>query len=158
MSCKGKGHDFDVNCVCDVVRFINDLQDAVDNDDLCPESCLRPQLGGVANNNNRANTRPFILYTKSGEPFEAFFDSGNAGKCTSPFFRVESVDGCCAVLRVLTISRGPEGNDNQVCFYFKQRTNPGNPVRLVRTDQCVVVDLNCFCAIQCLEDLYVEGV
>lgn len=146
MSCK----DFDLNCVCDVVRFINDLQDAVDTHADCPENCLRPQLGVVGGVADAPNTRPFLLYTKKGELFEAFYRVPNTTTfCPSPIFRVESVDGCCAVLRVLrpetTSPTPPKG-----CETFGGT--------LIATDQCVVVDLNCFCAIQCLEDRFIAGV
>ncbi|MCT4574603.1 CotY/CotZ family spore coat protein, partial [Bacillus thuringiensis] len=48
----------------------------------------------------------FILYTKTGEPFEAFAPSSSLTSCRSPIFRVESVDDdSCAVLRVLTFTK-----------------------------------------------------
>lgn len=150
MSCKDK--HFNGNCVCDVVRFINDLQDAViEDDNRCPESCLRPVLGATNGPCNKPNTRPFILYTKDGSPFEAYFNSGSGSNCTSRIFRVESVDGCCAVLRVLQIEPGAD-TPNAICQYLAGEGNR----RLVATSQCVVVDLDCFCAIQCLEDVFID--
>jgi hypothetical protein len=54
------------DCVCDVVAFIDDIQDAVEENDLCPTNCLNPVLGDVFNKEPRANTRPFVLYTEEG--------------------------------------------------------------------------------------------
>lgn len=73
-----------------------------------------------------ANTRPFILYTKAGTPFEAFAPSASLSSCQSPIFRVESIDDDdCAVLRVLTVVLGdtspvPPGDDPICTFWLYQ--------------------------------------
>ncbi|MFD1735351.1 CotY/CotZ family spore coat protein [Bacillus salitolerans] len=162
MGCNKKRDDIlgATDCVCDVVNFIADLQDAVEDDLDCPTNCLRPVLGAFENK-HKANTRPFILYTEDGKPFEAFFkpetDECPCGEehhgkkldfyCKSIFFRVESVDGCCAVLRVLE----PD------CLHSNcpQIADTDN---LRRTCSCITVDLRCFCAIQCLDDTFIPGV
>ena len=83
---------------------------------------LRSSILGAHNNASVANTRPFILYTKTGEPFEAFAPSSSLTSCRSPIFRVESIDDDdCAVLRVLTVVLGdgtavPPGDDNLYVF------------------------------------------
>src|SRR5262245_28731520 len=123
MSCKDRNN----NCVCDVVKFINDLQDCATN--TCPTGCDVPFLGANPNV-PLANTRPFLLFLPNGELFRvpAFLnsrtrmaagrrsddESGGSGgsdgsdenrrrrNCEdSVVFRVESVDDCCAVLRAL---------------------------------------------------------
>ena len=82
---------------------------------------LRSSILGAHNNASVANTRPFILYTKTGEPFEAFAPSSSLTS-RSPIFRVESIDDDdCAVLRVLTVVLGdgtavPPGDDQSVRF------------------------------------------
>ncbi|MFX3622838.1 MAG: CotY/CotZ family spore coat protein [Ectobacillus sp.] len=116
MSCNDKQHFHDVNCVCDVVNFINEIQDAITNS--CPTGCENPFLGA---NNNRAplaNTRPFALFNSKGGQFvpiccfvvagEDRKHHGKDGHCdedfvtvNSPLLRVESVDDCCALVRVL---------------------------------------------------------
>ncbi|MED1202538.1 CotY/CotZ family spore coat protein [Heyndrickxia acidicola] len=159
MGCHNSNSHVKTNCVCDVVNFINDLQDAVNNDPQCPTNCLNPVLG--ANTNMmKPNTRPFILFTEDGKPFEAFFKSADCdgsddslidsdyGKgdqiCKSKFFRVENVDGCCAVLRVL--------EPRYVSSTCPQVDSPQNNLRA--SSSCLTVDLRCFCAIQCLEDIF----
>lgn len=69
MSCKDERHDHHhhrSNCVCDVVKFIDELQDCASS--ACPTGCDVPFLG--ANQGAKfANTRPFLLYTTEGELF-----------------------------------------------------------------------------------------
>ncbi|KEK22232.1 CotY/CotZ family spore coat protein [Bacillus gaemokensis] len=144
-------HDFDFNCVCNVVRFIHELQECATT--TCASGCEVPFLG--AHSDARvANTRPFILFTKSGDPFQAFAPSGSTTFCQSPIFRVESIDDdCCAVLRVLTVFIGGEPappGDNPICDFLNV---PNATLRA--TSSCITVDLNCFCAIQCLRDVSV---
>ncbi|RSK26510.1 spore coat protein Z [Bacillus sp. HMF5848] len=168
MSCKEK----DNRCVCETLEFIADLQDAVEDDDFCAHNCNNPVLGEVFNNQPRANTRPFVLYTKEGKLFKALFKpvmiptdadaedfehGGHHGHkkgcndfddCLSPFFRVESVKDCCAVLRVLM----PVGRGDDACDVVE------GDQRLIATNSCITVDLDCFCAVQCLRDIFLRGV
>ena len=163
MSCKDERHDHHhhSNCVCDVVKFIDELQDCASSS--CPTGCDVPFLG--ANQGAKfANTRPFLLYTKEGELFSSvFFLENGAGPgddvcASSPIHRVESVDDCCAVLRILVPPgltappRTPEPEEI-VCTFLKQTTP-----QLISTNLSITVDLNCFCAIQCLRDVNVTGV
>ncbi|MRX71924.1 spore coat protein [Bacillus lacus] len=132
----------DFSCVCDAVENINDLQNAVKEE--CPLSCFSNLLNPIT---VLGDTIPFVLFTKKGKPFTAFGNVGqlSAGPCfNTVFFRVENVHDCCATLRLL-IAFDEHANildfdKNTVCDVF----------RLERTDFCIEVDLNCFCAIQCL--------
>ncbi|MGF9962877.1 CotY/CotZ family spore coat protein [Bacillus rhizoplanae] len=138
-----------INCVCDVVNFINELQDCATS--TCPTGCDVPFLG--AHQGSRlANTRPFVLFTGQGDPFKVFIGSGNNKKCYSDIFRVESVDDCTAVLRALEVQNLGDC-DEPVCAFLN---NPN--ATLQATNSVVTIDLNCFCAIQCLRDAHVSGV
>jgi hypothetical protein len=175
-------HVFDTNCVCDVVKFIDELQDCAST--ACPTACDIPFLG--ANSASPvANTRPFLLYTENGELFStpAVGKSGGGSSKThtfcvrTPIFRVESVDDdCCAVLRALLPpgfkpddNHDDNHNDNHgncnncrkddkpedvVCFFLEHPSVH----ELIATSSCITVDLKCFCAIQCLRDVRVSGV
>ncbi|MBE4909411.1 spore coat protein [Bacillus luteolus] len=138
MSCCDK--DKDLNCVCEAVLNIKDLQDAVDDD--CPTSCFSNLL---APTQFVGDTIPFLLYTKKGDLFKAFGNVGELlpGDCfKTPFFRVEDVrKDCCATLSLLRPVDGRGSCKDDVC----------DVERLVRTDFCIEVDLRCFCAIQCLD-------
>ncbi|HGE5778934.1 hypothetical protein BW425_15345 [Bacillus pseudomycoides] len=216
MSCKDdKKHSHDTNCVCDVVNFINELQD-VQHDNFCPTGCENPILGANCGGTSPlANTRPFVLFDKKGGIFlpASCFNIINPGSMTSdafelpipvpsPFLRVEDVDcDCCAVLRVLVpdvsnLSSGalddlirelslflPTTNhpstqaDFQaiartlICKYQNgitfRDTGGGSGVSprltteffgLASTNFCITVDLQCFCAIQCLRDTFIGRV
>lgn len=139
---------FDESCVCNVVQFIHELQKCVSTAYSSQYNApfLRPRPHYTA---KAANTRPFILFTKSGDPFEIYVPATNK-YCCSPIFRVESVDkDCCAVLRALIVVVGkePDTSPNPVCTYL---TIPHAELRA--TSSCVTVDLHCFCGIQCLRD------
>lgn len=161
------GHDrHSTQCVCDVLRAIKDIQDNGADDDckVCTTSCFMEPLGGIHNTGKRnpIDTRVFMLLTKNGDPFKAFFRDVDspATNCYSVFFRVEEVFGnCCATLRVLEPRR---------------RTTPGNSVEVdilngrgttlnlreicsvnvfEATESCITVDLSCFCGVQCVDDV-----
>ncbi|MES9681326.1 CotY/CotZ family spore coat protein [Gottfriedia acidiceleris] len=177
MSCKDN-HDKKRNhCVCDVVKFINDLQDCATN--TCPTGCDVPFLGANPNV-PLANTRPFLLFLANGELFRvpAFSHNmmmmaqnrdgndnnqnnnknGQMNNCQDTVvFRVESVDeDCCAVLRALIPVNNKDNKDNN-------KNNQNTFCELVEADMfvasntCVTVDLDCFCAIQCLRDVHVTN-
>ncbi|PEK99479.1 CotY/CotZ family spore coat protein [Bacillus sp. AFS017336] len=178
MSCKDN-HDKKRNhCVSDVVKFINDLQDCATN--TCPTGCDVPFLGANPNV-PLANTRPFLLYLANGELFRvpAFNNTmmpimaqqaqggdqnqnqnknAQINNCQDTVvFRVESVDeDSCAVLRALV----PVNNNNN---NNKNNNNNNSFCDLVEADMfvasntCVTVDLDCFCAIQCLRDVHVSN-
>ncbi|MDF2946221.1 MAG: cotZ [Bacillales bacterium] len=157
MGC-GKHDKFNnTNCVLDVVQFINDLQNAVEDDD-CPTGCLNPVLGGVVSPVNRANTRPFILYTECGDKFSAFFRTLDGRLCKSFVFRVESVEDNCAVLRVLGVKFLDDCEEVVGDVSMDDLLKDCKRIALFPTSSCITVDLRCFCAIQCLEDLYLPGV
>ncbi|HDX9589449.1 TPA: spore coat protein [Bacillus pseudomycoides] len=138
-----------INCVCDVVNFINELQDCATS--TCPTGCDVPFLG--AHQGSRlANTRPFILFTSEGDPLKVFIPSSNTTHCTTLILRVESVDDCCAVLRGLEVQNVPH-DQNPICYFLNTPT-----ATLQATNSVITVDLNCFCAIQCLRDVHVAGV
>lgn len=149
-------------CICDVVRAIKDIQDAVvDNDcPVCPTNCFLEPLGGlVSPSRNNADTRVFMLLTKEGTPFKAFFRDNDYHDCDcfSVFFRVEDVfDGCCATLRVLEpLDRhNHEVNLLDECG-TKLKLSQICKVRNFRpSDSCITVDLNCFCGIECVADVF----
>ncbi|MFD4704885.1 CotY/CotZ family spore coat protein [Gottfriedia sp. NPDC058432] len=180
MSCKDN-HDKKRNhCVCDVVKFINDLQDCATH--TCPTGCDVPFLGANPNV-PLANTRPFLLYLANGELFRvpAFNNNmmavmaqqannqnqdGNqnnknaqVNNCQDTVvFRVESVDDdCCAVLRALVPVKTGDGKDNNKNNNQNTFCELLDGEMFVASNTCVTVDLDCFCAIQCLRDVHVSN-
>ncbi|MER1998763.1 MAG: CotY/CotZ family spore coat protein [Lysinibacillus sp.] len=158
----GCGRSNDVGssgCVCEVVRAILDIQNqAVDDDcSTCTTNCFLEPLGGIVSPARpSADTRVFTLSTKSGVPFISTFSSDIYDDvCISVYFRVEDVfDGCCATLRVLVPL---DENGNAVDL-----TNGDSTISLsalcdvvdfAASDSCITVDLDCFCAVQCIADV-----
>lgn len=157
----GKKED---QCICDVVRAIKDIQDQAVSDECpaCPTNCFLEPLGGlVSPARNRADTRVFMLLTKDGTPFKAFFRDNDVcdHDCVSVFFRVEDIfDGCCATLRVL---EPLDAHRKEVDLLNEDGTKIDlRKLCKVRnfdsTGSCITVDLNCFCAIECVADVFLD--
>ena len=133
-------------CIAEILQIIVVLQS-----NACPDNCLnscdRPALGGGANC-MVCNTRPIMLYTCSGNgsPWRMPTTRTNID-CTvddtscSNVFRVEKVDGCCATFRVLA-----------------PNTDTTSTLPYEATDSVFTMDLNCLCAIRCLNDTFVDCV
>lgn len=162
--CNNKEKDYfhhQNGCICEVVRAIKDLQDNANDECDCGSNCFNEPLGSILPSGRKKtpNTRVFVLKTNDGSPFHAFF-KGNECACTSIFFRVEDIfDNCCAVLRVLEPVNRCQGGDktvnltkgcgidlSEICKvdYFRS------------TNDCITVDLSCFCAVQCIADVDIK--
>lgn len=169
MGC-GKKDDFksqSQSCVCEVVRAIKDIQDnAIAEECECPSNCFLEPLGAISPGKHKKrkspDTRVFVLKTADGSPFHAFFTNRSDCACVSIFFRVEDVfDNCCAVLRVLEPVSECEGQNGRphyetvdivddCCIDLKKVCKVDD---FRSTDDCITVDLSCFCAVQCITDI-----
>ena len=169
MGC-GKGDNVDhdrhsTHCVCDVLRAIKDIQDNGADDECrgCTTSCFLEPLGGITSpgRRNPIDTRVFMLLTKNGDPFKAFFRDEDCPDtdCFSVFFRVEEVFGnCCATIRVLEPLKKDKSEVDlldsshttidlrKICSVRKFRS----------TESCITVDLSCFCGVQCIDDVFLD--
>ena len=161
--CGSHDHDRHGNCVCEVVRAIKDIQDNAVEEAECSEcsSCFNEPLGSLVSPVRRdpVDTRVFVLSTADGTPFHAFF-SGENNACVSIFFRVEDVfDNCCATLRVLVPGRREGGNFVPVNLVSSgdrccvDLTRVCQVERFRASNDCITVDLKCFCAVQCIADV-----
>ncbi|RLQ97166.1 CotY/CotZ family spore coat protein [Falsibacillus albus] len=175
MGCGSHDGRNDRNCVCEVVRAIKDIQDNAVNDDCleCSSSCFLEPLGDLVSpaRRRRADTRVFTLTTSNGDLFKGLFrdheetdaaadtqDSRHREKtCASIYFRVEDVfDNCCATLRVLK----PFKNSYRVNVVDDKGRVQYDKIcevtRFEKTNSCITVDLDCFCAIQCIKDEFLN--
>lgn len=66
--------------------------------------------------------------------------SEERGRCCSSIFRIEKLDDCCATCRVLIPN--PEPTTTTELY--------------LATDSFFTINLNCVCAIKCLNDSYVN--
>ncbi|MDA1475887.1 CotY/CotZ family spore coat protein [Bacillus changyiensis] len=133
------------NCVCEAVENIFELQNAI-HDEGCPTSCFNNLLSPTR---HFGDTIPFILYPAESKPFVAFGNVGElgAGPCfNTVFFRVEKIKGCCATLRLLIAF----DENRHILDFTDEKDKICDVFRLEKTNFCVECDLECFCAIECL--------
>ena len=112
------------NHLLDILKLINYLQRSV----VCNDSnntCTRPILG--QNNTLVYNTRPVTFYMCNNQALTITGDD-----ITTSIFRVENIEGNCVTVRLL--SSDDTGN-------------------LYATNQYATVNINCICAIRCLNDV-----
>ena len=136
-------------CIAEILTVINILQDNAECADACLDTCDRGFLG-CAVSTVGCNTRPIMLYTCAGNgtPWsmpttKENIDCTAVGATCSNVFRVEKVDGCCATFRVLAPNTDPTTIDT---------------IPYVTTNSFFTMNLNCVCAIRCLQDTFVEAV
>lgn len=137
----------DGNCIADILKVILVLQQNACPED-CIDSCDRPMLGGGPSC-LICNTRPVMLYTccGNGQPWTMPTTKDATAACTeasdtcSSVFRVEKIEGNCCTFRVLA----PNTDTTSIQPY-------------VATNSLFTMNLDCVCAIRCLNDTFVECV
>ncbi len=130
-------------CFAKILKVIHILQKNASGQDCFDESCTRPFLGGTPEV-VCFNTRPVTFYLSDASLFEATYTTmeGDAPVTqTSSVFRVEKVEGCCVLLRILAPATSPTA------------TSP-----YMATNQFLTLNLNCICAIRCLDDVVLENI
>ncbi|MCY8103355.1 spore coat protein [Bacillus mojavensis] len=131
------------SCVREAVEQIEDLQNAVEED--CPTGCHSKLLSV---NHSLGDTVPFAIFTSKSKPLVAFGNVGELdnGPCfNTVFFRVEKVHGSCATLSLLIAF-----DEHKHILDFTDKDTVCEVFRLEKTNYCIEVDLDCFCAINCL--------
>lgn len=137
----------DSKCIAEILKVICILQQNANNSESCLETCDRGFLG-----NNPScvccNTRPIMLYTccGNGTPWampitRENINCNSVGATCSNVFRIEKIDGNCATFRVL--ANNPDTESATVSPY-------------IATNSFFTMNLNCVCALKCLNDTVVE--
>lgn len=125
------------SCIAEILQVIYVLQS-----NACPDNCLnscdRPALGG-GGSCVVCNTRPISLYSCNGVAWAFPISRAADETVTSSVFRVEKINGCCATFRVLA-----PNTDTTSIYPF------------VATDSVFTIDIDCLCAVRCLNDTYIE--
>lgn len=132
----------DCKCINEILTIICILQkNASCCGDVCLDTCDKGFLG-CGTTSLSCNTRPVMLYTccGNGTPWSMATTREVTGP-TSPVFRVEKIDGCCATFRVL------EPNPD---------TSVSGTIPYVATNSFFTMNLNCVCSLRCLPDTYIE--
>ena len=133
----------DSKCISEILTVINILQNNAECADECLDTCDRGLLGNTVAT-FAYNTRPVMLYTCASNgvtPWTMPTTREEEATETSSVFRVEKVDGNCATFRVLA-----------------PNTDTTSTLPYVSTNSFFTMNLNCVCAIRCLNDTIVEGV
>ena len=133
-------------CIADILNTINILQNNAECSENNLDTCDRGFLG-CSTNSLMCNTRPIMLYTAAGNGIPWSMPTtrddvvcGDPGVTCSNVFRIEKIDGCCATFRVLE----PNPDTTEVTIPY------------VATNSFFTMNLECCCAIRCLNDTYVE--
>lgn len=126
-------------CIANILEKINNLQNTIETIEDVKSTCDRPYLGcNVAS--CICNTRPVTFYNCNNQlitmPYTLNETSG-----TSSVFRIESVNECCATLRVLA-----------------PNTESDTEYPYLTTNSFFTINTKCICAIKCLADTFVECV
>ncbi len=137
--CNNNNSD-ECRCIAEILTIINILQQNAECGDSCLDTCDRGFLGCCATSVS-CNTRPVMLYTccGNGVAWSMPISKDSTETTTSNIFRVEKVDGCCATFRVLI----PNTDTTEVFPYEA-------------TNSFFTMNLNCVCAIRCLQDTHVD--
>lgn len=121
------------NCLIDVLRLIDNLQKCVTHEDSIDNGCVRPFLG-IGSNISYYNTRPVTFFLCDGSQLELTYYVNNV-PTTSNVFRIEDVNDSCVTVRLLATS------DDGTLF---------------STTETAIVNINCICAIKCLNDISLD--
>ncbi|MGP4106492.1 CotY/CotZ family spore coat protein [Virgibacillus sp. L01] len=137
------------NCVCEALREVLAAQEENNNNNNgCTTSCAGFALNPASNG---PTTIPFVLTTKANTLFYSFGNIADTDCFVSVYFKVRAIDeNCCAVLEILEPNEGREISGNDCCVPLNQ-VCAGGALELMTTGQCVTVDLNCICAVQCFD-------
>jgi len=129
----------DCKCISEILNIINILQQNAECGDACLDTCDRGFLGCNASVLS-CNTRPVMIYTccGNGVAWSMPISKDPTETETSNVFRVEKVDGCCATFRVLV----PNTETGALPFEA--------------TNSFFTMNLNCICALRCLQDTHID--
>lgn len=120
-------------CIKNLLKLICVLQNNSEDIHTFNIGCNKPFLGPDVNA-VCYNTRVITLYNKQGDLFTTAYNN-NGVSDTSSTFRVVNVDDECCTLLILNNIDGE---------YFS-------------TNQSIVVNLNCICAVKCNGDFVVNN-
>ncbi len=124
-------------CIINILKTIKELQCKASIIDSIPSTCDRPFLGECCSS-VLCNTRPISFYTCNNQLMTMPYELNGVEKQSS-VFRVEKVDECCCMCRVLA------ANTEEGCEY-----------PYVATNSFFTVNTECICALRCLSDTFVE--
>ena len=126
------------NCLARILSVIKVLQDNAEKIDCGDFSCTKPFLG-LNPTILCFNTRPIMLYLCNNLPVTLNYTSGDSEETTT-VFRVESVTDDSVGVLLLEETTDEEGNTTYTS-----------------TNTYATINLDCVCAIRCLNDVIVAN-
>ena len=124
-------------CIAKTLCIIAELQNNAEKFDCGANTCDRRFLGNVSTSSFCFNTRPVSFYTCSGNLISLPY-SFNGTEGTSSVFRVEKVDGCCCVCRILA-----------------NNSDESSELPYVDTNNFFTLNTDCVSMLRCLDDTYI---
>ena len=125
----------------------------------CPTNCFQEPLGSLVSPGKRQNadTRVFVLKTADGSPFHAFINNKDCGLvCPSSlewkiFLTIAALH--CASFVQSQKNQGTMKTLDMVQNCCIDLSSFCHLCGFESTNDCITVDLSCFCAIQCIADV-----
>ncbi|MGM0750715.1 MAG: CotY/CotZ family spore coat protein [Bacillota bacterium] len=124
-------------CICTALNELKKLQDYINHSETPYFGKLLSILVGV-------DTIPFTLFKKDGPLIITGCEKEKAEECfTTSYFRLEKLDEdtCCATVSLL----------RPLDIYGEDVESMCEVMKLIKTSTCVEIDLDCICAIQCVD-------
>ena len=128
-------------CLSKTLKLIDILQKKAEHRDCNDNTCSRPFLGNL-DNIMCFNTRPITFYGCDNNLISIDYDvviDGVTYTGQSSVFRVEKVSDNCCLISILIDNPTPSDNSPYI-----------------NTRESATVNLNCVCAIKCLNDVIVN--
>lgn len=123
------------NCLANILKVIETLQNNIEKLDNISNSCTRPFLG--FNTIQPFNTRLVTLYRCNNTPITLSYRNDAGELLTTSIFRIQKVS--CNTVTVLLLEDNGDGT-------------------YTSTNSYATINLKCVCAIQCLGDTTIANI
>lgn len=128
------------NCIAKILNVINVLQNNSEKIDCLDNTCTKPYLG-ISTNILCFNTRPIVLYRCNNEEITLGYTDSEGNDATTSIFRVENVT-----------------NDSVGVLLLEEEVDATGNTIYTSTNTYATINLDCVCAIRCLNDAIVNNI
>lgn len=128
------------NCFAKILNAINIIQNNAEKIDCLDNSCTKPFLG-IPTNLLCFNTRPITFYLCNNSLVTLNYTNAAGESLTTSVFRIESVT-----------------NDSVGVLLLEETTDAEGNTIYESTNNYATINLDCICAIRCLNDTIVNNI
>ena len=128
------------NCLAKILNAIKVIQNNAEKIDCQDNSCTKPFLG-ITTSLLCFNTRPIVLYLCNNDPITLNYTNTEGEALTTSVFRVESVT-----------------NDSVGVLLLEEEIDASGNTTYESTNTYATINLDCVCAIRCLNDTIVNNI